>query len=157
MWRAAGAHQVPQLIVIAPLAYRLRQGSKLLYRKPAFLLCTEENLDPQVVIETYVGRRDIEVNFREEKTLLGVGQAQVRDPGSVEYAPVLSVAAYALLLLNPPSLSPRRSATPMPEGEKAKVQARADRPGPFFCIGHALLRRAVKTNARRTVRRMIFS
>jgi hypothetical protein len=99
MWRAAGAHQVLQLIVIAPLAYRLRQGSKLLYRKPAFLLCTEENLDPQVVIETYVQRWDIEVNFREEKTLLGVGQAQVRHPRSVESAPALSVAAYALLLL----------------------------------------------------------
>jgi hypothetical protein len=99
MWRAAGAHQVLQLIVIAPRAYRLRQGSKLLYRKPAFLLCTEENLDPQVLIETYVGRWDIEVNFREEKTLLGVGQAQVRDPASVESAPALSVAAYALLLL----------------------------------------------------------
>ena len=37
MWRAAGAHQVLQLIVIAPLAYRLRKGSKLLYRRPAFL------------------------------------------------------------------------------------------------------------------------
>jgi len=99
MWRPAGAHQILQLIVIAPLAYRLRKGSKLLYRKPAFLICTEENLDPQVVIETYVWRWDIEVNFREEKTLLGVGQAQVRHPRSVESAPALSVAAYALLLL----------------------------------------------------------
>ena len=99
MWRAAGARQVLQLIVIAPLAYRLRKGSKLLYRKPAFLLCTDAHLDPQVVIETYVQRWDMEVNFREEKTLLGVGQAQVRDPRSVESAPALGVAAYALLLL----------------------------------------------------------
>ena len=99
LWRAAGARHVLQLIIIAPLAYRLRKGSKLLYRKPAFLLCTDENLDPQVVIETYVWRWGIEVNFREEKTLLGVGQAQVRDPHSVESAPALSVAAYALLLL----------------------------------------------------------
>ena len=99
MWRAAGAHQVLQLIVIAPLAYRLRQGSKLLYRQPAFLICTDENLDPQLVIETYIARWDMEVNFREEKTLLGVGQAQVRAPRSVETAPALSVAAYALLLL----------------------------------------------------------
>jgi Transposase DDE domain len=99
MWRSAGAHQRLQLIVIAPLAYRLRKGSKLLYRRPAFLLCTDENLDPQVVIETYVQRWDIEVNLREEKTLLGVGQAQVRDPRSVETAPALGVAAYALLLL----------------------------------------------------------
>ena len=99
MWRAAGAHQVLQLIVIAPLAYRLRQGSKLLYRRPAFLVCTDENLDPQLVIETYFHRGDIEVNFREGKTLLGVGQAQVRCPRSVESAPALTVAAYALLLL----------------------------------------------------------
>jgi len=99
MWRPAGAHQVLQLIVIAPLAYRLRKGSKLLYRQPAFLVCTDENLAPQVVIETYIARWDMEVNFREEKTLLGVGQAQVRDPRSVEATPALSVAAYALLLL----------------------------------------------------------
>ena len=99
MWRPAGAHHLLQLIVIAPLAYRLRKGSKLLYRQPAFLLCTDENLDPQMVIETYLRRWDIEVNFREEKTLVGVGQAQVRDPRSVESAPALGVAAYALLLL----------------------------------------------------------
>ncbi len=99
MWRAPGARHVLQLIVIAPLAYRLRKGSKLLYRSPAFLLCTDEHLDPQVVIETYLQRWDIEVNFREEKTLLGVGQAQGRAPRSVESAPALSVAAYALLRL----------------------------------------------------------
>lgn len=99
MWRAAGAHQLLQLILIAPLAYRLRQGSKLLYRRPTFLLCTDQNLDPQLLIETYFHRWDIEVNFREEKTLLGAGQAQVRCPRSVESAPALNVASYALLLL----------------------------------------------------------
>lgn len=99
MWRAAGAHQALQLIVIAPLAYRLRQGSKLLYRRPAFLVCTDATLDPQLLIETYFHRWDIEVNFREEKTLLGAGQAQVRSSRSVESAPALTVASYALLLL----------------------------------------------------------
>ena len=99
MWRAAGARLTLQLIVIAPQGYRLRQGSKLLYRQPAFLICTDENLDPQVLIDTYLQRWGVEVNFREEKTLLGVGQAQVRSPRSVESAPAFSVAAYALLLL----------------------------------------------------------
>jgi hypothetical protein len=98
MWCAAGA-QVLQLIVIAPLAYRLRQGSKLLYRDPAFLICSDENLDPRLIIESYFHRWGIEVNFREEKTLLGVGQAQVRCPRSVETAPAFTVASYALLLL----------------------------------------------------------
>jgi len=114
MWRPAGAHQVLQLIVIAPLAYRLRQGSKLLYRKPAFLLCTDPDLDPQIVIETYVARWGMEVNFREEKTLLGVGQAQVRDPRSVESAPALGVAAYALLLLATQRAFADSRPTPLP-------------------------------------------
>jgi hypothetical protein len=39
------------------------------------------------------------VNFREEKTLLGVGQAQVRHPESVQSASALQVASYAMLLL----------------------------------------------------------
>jgi hypothetical protein len=99
MWRAAGAAQVLQLIVIAPLGYRLRKGSKLLYRDPAFLLCTDAKLDARIIIETYFQRWDIEVNFREEKTILGVGQAQVRAARSVEAAPALTVASYAMLLI----------------------------------------------------------
>ena len=38
------------------------------------------------------------MNFRDEKTLLGVGQAQVRHENSVEPVPALAVAAYAMLL-----------------------------------------------------------
>jgi hypothetical protein len=100
MWRAAGAQQILQLIVIAPLAYRPRKGSPLLYRDPAYLICTDPELDPRQIIEVYFQRWDIEVNFRDEKTLLGVGQAQVRASASVESAPALAVAAYALLLVS---------------------------------------------------------
>jgi hypothetical protein len=99
MWRAASVEHLLQLIVIAPLAYRLRKGSKLLYRQPAFLICTNPTLDTRPIIETYFQRWDIEVNFRDEKTLLGVGQAQVRNKVSVESAPALTVAAYGMLLV----------------------------------------------------------
>ncbi len=99
MWRAAGVEQKLQLIVIAPLAYRLRKGSRLLYRNPAFLICTDPSLDPRQIIEAYFQRWDIEVNFRDEKTLLGVGQAQVRNKMSVEAAPAFAVAAYGMLLV----------------------------------------------------------
>jgi hypothetical protein len=99
MWRAAGVQQLLQLIVIAPLAYRLRKGSKLLCRDPAFLICTDPALDPREIVEAYFQRWDIEVNFRDEKTLLGVGQAQVRADASVESAPALTVAAYGMLLV----------------------------------------------------------
>jgi hypothetical protein len=99
MWRAAGAQAVLQLIVIAPLGYRLSKKSKLLYRQPAFLICTDATLDPRLIIQTYFQRWDIEVNFREEKTVLGVGQAQVRCEHSVELAPAFAVASYAMLLI----------------------------------------------------------
>lgn len=100
MWRTTGVEQILQLIVIAPLAYRLRKGSKLLYRHPAFLICTDSELDPRQIIEAYFQRWDIEVNFRDEKTLPGVGQAQVRNTLSVESAPAFAVAAYGMLLVS---------------------------------------------------------
>jgi hypothetical protein len=56
-------------------------------------------LDLLSVVQRYVRRWGIEVNFREEKTLLGVGEAQVRNVDSVEAVPALQVASYAMLLL----------------------------------------------------------
>jgi hypothetical protein len=100
MWRTAGAQQVLQLLILAPLAYRLRQGSKLLYREPGYLICTDPELDPRQMIEAYFQRWDIEVNFRDEKTLLGVGQAQVTAEASVESVPALTVAAYGMMLVS---------------------------------------------------------
>jgi len=97
MWRAAGAGRVVQLVVIAAMGYRLRKGSKLLYRQPAFLICTDETADVRRVLETFLQRWDIEVNFREEKTLLGMGEAQVRCAHSVQDAPALTAASYAML------------------------------------------------------------
>lgn len=88
-----------QVVVIKPLGYRLRQGGKLLYRQPAYLICTDPALALQQVVQEYLWRWDIEVNFREEKTLVGAGQAQVRAPASVAGVPALAVGAYALLQL----------------------------------------------------------
>jgi hypothetical protein len=99
LWRTAGASRPLKLVVIAPLHYRLRAGSKLLYRQPAFLICTDPMLDTQKIVQQYVWRWDIEVNFREEKSLLGVGQAQVRTPESNQSLPAFLIATYALLLL----------------------------------------------------------
>jgi len=97
-WRAAGKAHNLRLIVIAPLGYRLTKNSRLLYRKAAYLICTDTDASLQQVLQAYVWRWDIEVNFRDEKTLLGVGQAQVRHEHSVETVPALAVAAYAMLL-----------------------------------------------------------
>jgi len=88
-----------QILVIKPLGYRLNKGGKLLYRQPAFLICTDPLMTVEDLLQDYLWRWEIEVNFRDEKTLLGVGQAQVRTEASNKNAPALAVGAYAMLLL----------------------------------------------------------
>ena len=99
-WRAAGKNHILQLIVIKPLGYRLTMSSKILYREPAYLICTDNNLNTEELLQDYLWRWEIEVNFRDEKTLLGCGQAQVRNPQSAEKAPAFSVAMYSFLHLS---------------------------------------------------------
>jgi len=98
-WRSAGGGNDLRLLVIRPLAYRLNKKSRLNYRKPAYLICTDPNLAIEKFLQNYIWRWEVEVNFREEKTILGTGQAQVRTQNAVESVPSLIVAAYALLLL----------------------------------------------------------
>ena len=127
LWRTAGLGHVLQLVVIAGLGYRLRKGGKVLYRKPAFLICTEPLLDLTTLLQGYVRRWDIEVNFREEKTLLGVGQAEVRHPQSVETVPAFQVACYAMLLLASLRLrkeSPDANVLPAPKWAAPQPKAR---------------------------------
>ena len=98
-WRKAGPHRLLRLIVIRPLGYRLTAHSRLLYRQPAYLICTDPDLPIQTVIQDYFWRWDIEVNHRDEKQLIGVGQAQVRSKLSVELVPAFAVASYSMLML----------------------------------------------------------
>ena len=97
-WRPAGKDHTLQLIVVAPLRYRVTSEGKYLYRSPGFLIATDPQASPQEIVQRYVYRWDIECNFRDEKTLLGVGEAQVRDPHSVENVTGVAVASYAMLL-----------------------------------------------------------
>lgn len=97
-WRAAGENHTLQLLVIAPTPYRLSKNAKLLYRQPAYLICTDPSAPLQEVVQHYLWRWDIEVNNRDEKTILGVGDAQVRTPQAVQNVTGCAVAAYAMLL-----------------------------------------------------------
>lgn len=97
-WRATGARQDLRLVVIAPTGYQLGKQGRRLYRQPAYLICTDPAMDVAEIVQDYCWRWGIEVNFRDEKTLIGVGQAQVQHPCSVESVPALSVAAYGILL-----------------------------------------------------------
>jgi hypothetical protein len=99
-WPQATLDRPLRLIIIKEAGYRLRKGSSLLYREPAYLIATSFDFPPAILIEAYLGRWEIEVNFREEKNGLGVGQAQVRNPKAVACAPAFLVACYSALLLS---------------------------------------------------------
>ncbi|MBM3492806.1 MAG: hypothetical protein FJX72_00575 [Armatimonadetes bacterium] len=101
LWKGATRRQQLRLFVLAPTRYRNRNnhGRDYYYRRPAYLLANDLELPAQTLLQKYFDRWQIEVNHREEKDILGVGQAQVRSELSVPRQPALAVAAYSALLL----------------------------------------------------------
>jgi hypothetical protein len=99
LWAKAGPQRPLRLVVVAPVGYRLHRGGKLLYRQPAYLICTDPDLRLPQLLQYSLWRWDIEVHHRDEKQLIGGGQAQVRSPQSADREPAFAVAAYAALLL----------------------------------------------------------
>jgi len=116
-----------RLIVIEPLGYRLNKNSKILYRKPAYLLCTDPARSLQEVVQAYVWRWEIEVNHRDEKNVLGLGQAQVRGPLACARVPAFLVASYAMALLAAHHVIHNQGtgqALPKPSWQRRQKQAR---------------------------------
>jgi hypothetical protein len=98
-WRSAGGKRPLRLIVVAPIPYESGKGQRKYYREPAFLLTTDLHRPATVLLQAYFDRWQIEVNHREIKDTLGIGQAQLRHANSVPRQPAMSVAAYSALLL----------------------------------------------------------
>jgi hypothetical protein len=97
LWRRGAQRRPLRLIIIAPLAYHAH-GHRL-YRQPAYLLVTDPAVDVVQVLQAYFYRWEIEVDQKDEKDLLGVGQAQVWSKQAVSHQPAFHVASYAMLLL----------------------------------------------------------
>jgi hypothetical protein len=98
-WQGGARRRTLRLIVIAPTPYRKRKSGRLYYRQPAYLLTTDLATPAPKLIQIYLDRWQIEVNHREEKDTLGVGQAQLWNEKAVPRQPVLAVAAYSALML----------------------------------------------------------
>jgi len=98
-WQRGAGQRPLRLIVIAPTPYRKRKSGKVYYRDPAYLLTTDLCSPLKQLLQIYFDRWQIEVNHREEKDTLGVGQAQLWNVTSVPKQPVLAVASYSALLL----------------------------------------------------------
>lgn len=99
LWKSGTLARPMRLIIIAPLQYRRTKKSKLLYRDPAYLLTTDLTSSVETLIQAYFDRWEIEVNHRDEKSMFGVGEAQVWSALAAPRVPQFQVAVYAMLLL----------------------------------------------------------
>ena len=98
-WQGGARKQPVRLFVVAPVGYRTSKNGRKYYRQPAYLLTTDLSTAAAVLLQDYFDRWGIEVNHRDEKEILGVGQAQVWNENSVNKVPALLVATYSWLLL----------------------------------------------------------
>jgi len=146
-WKGAGQTDLC-LIVIRPLAYRPTKTSKLLYRQPAYLLCTDPNLSVEVIIQAYLWRWEIEVVFREEKTLLGFGEAQVRTDPAVANVPGFIAAMYAYLHLAATAAGIRGPVLPRPKWRPSKPDERCTTGNLIGLLRGELWGRALGVNLR---------
>jgi len=99
LWKRGAGTKRLRLLVIAPVPYKLSKNSHLNYREPAYFLTTDLHAPIKLLVQACFDRWQIEVNHRDEKDILGVGQAQVRSQLSIPRHPALAVASYSLLLL----------------------------------------------------------
>jgi hypothetical protein len=99
LWKRGAGTKRLRLIVIAPVPYKLSKNSHLNYREPAYFLTTDLRTSIKLLVQACFDRWQIEVNHRDEKDILGVGQAQVRSALSIPRHPALAVASYSMLLL----------------------------------------------------------
>jgi hypothetical protein len=98
-WQRGAKKKELRLLVVAPVGYRTSKNGRKFNRKPAYLLTTDLTTSAAVMLQDYFDRWGIEVNHRDEKEILGLGEAQVWNKNSVTKVPALLVAMYSWLLL----------------------------------------------------------
>ena len=144
-WLGTGEHTI-SIVIVRPLAYRLCKGHRLLYRNPAYLLCTDPELPIDRLLQSYLWRWEIELNFRDEKTVLGVGQAQVRKAPSTESVPALLVASYAFLLLAGTAKTSGQAQLPRPKWRRPEPTERTTTQQMLALLRAGLWKMAINTN-----------
>ena len=122
LWQRGGGRRLLRLFVLAPTPYRKTKEGRRYYRQKAYLLCDDNRLAAKELLQAYFDRWEIEINHRDEKSILGVGHAQLWADLSVPRVPALMVATYSLMLLSAlETYGPKRTAAyePLPKWRTA--------------------------------------
>lgn len=100
LWQTGAGRTPVRLIIIAPTPYHPHGHSKKrCYRDPAYLITTDTESCASTLIQAYLARWQIEVEHRDLKTGLGVGQAQVYNDKSVSRLHSTHVALWSTVKL----------------------------------------------------------
>ena len=83
------------------------------------------------------------LNFRDEKTVLGAVEAQVRTQAAVETVPCFVVAAYAFLLLAATEIGQGRIGLPLPKWRRMRLGERDSTPWLIGALRSQLWGRAI--------------
>lgn len=142
LWQGGSQKRLLRLLVVRPTRYLKNQSSRYYYRRPAYLLTTVVTGTVRQLLQIYFDRWQIEVNHREEKDTLGVGQAQLWNFTAVPKQPALAVASYSALLLA--SLQAFGAERGKAYAELPKWRRRAARPSALDLI--TLLRKEMAEN-----------
>lgn len=98
-WQRGAGRKPLRLIILSAIIYGKKHKEKKHYQNPAYILTDNHSISAQELIQQYINRWEIEVNHRDIKTVLRVGEAQVWNENSVTKHPAHLVATYSLLLL----------------------------------------------------------
>jgi hypothetical protein len=83
LWQRGAGLRPLRLLVVAPQPYRTSLNAKRNYRDPAYLLSTDTQSEATTLLQSYFDRWQIEVNHREQKDTIGVGNCPCQTVSSI--------------------------------------------------------------------------
>ena len=116
LWQGGAQRRLLRLFVISGMPARRRTKNSPDWRHaPGYLLTSDHTIPAAHLISMYFDRWEIEVNHREEKSLMGVGDGQFQVQLSTPRWAAWIVALYSLLILSSLlAYGPRRRDGPFP-------------------------------------------
>jgi hypothetical protein len=97
-WQSVLKKEPLTLFVLKRTPYYSRKGH-LNFREPAYLLCTNPNMESLIALQAYHDHPQIEFNLKDEKSVIEIGKPQVRNDNSVHKQPAFFTAIYSAFLL----------------------------------------------------------
>lgn len=86
-----------RVICVGSVPYE--RGNVKVYREQLFLVTTDLTTDVEMILRSYIWRWEIELNFKDEKSLFGINHPQVWNKQSVETRIPFVAMVYSLFLL----------------------------------------------------------